>query len=158
MANQWSANSLLIKNDQRSQSLHARNKFQGLYLCVHSIVEGACNCSKNSTAGNTGPGFLCVVVSFFTSSLPFTRSKYKPPWQTETIQYQRRVTGRLEWPIGFWKFWSHPRGRALALWRLNRARLGMSSFGYLNKKQGHSKLTLLCLFICLSIYYVSNLH
>ena len=41
------------------------------------------------------------------------------PWQTETIQYRRRVTGSLEWPVGFWKFWSssllHPRGRALAL-------------------------------------------
>ena len=37
-------------------------------------------------------------------------------------------------PGGLWKFWSssipHPRGRALALWRLNRAWLGMSSFGY----------------------------
>ena len=73
------------------------------------------------------------------------------PWQTETIVYRRRVTGSLEWPVGFWKFWSsslpHPRGRALAPWRLNRAWLGMFSFGYLNKKQGHFKLTMLGLFI-----------
>ena len=158
MAIQWCANILVSKNDQRSQSLHARNKFQGLYLCVHSVVEGACNCSKNWTAGNTGPGFLCVVVSFFTSSLPFTRSKYKPPWQTETIQYRRRMTGRLEWPGGLCKFWSsslpHQRGRALALWRLNRAWLDMSKFGYLKKKQEKFKLSMLFLFIYLLIYYI----
>ena len=48
----------------------------------------------------------------------------------------------------------HLRGRALALWRLNRAWLGMSKFGYLNKKQGHFKLIMLWLFIYLLIYYV----
>ena len=79
-------------------------------------------------------------------------------WQTRTIQYWRRLTGRLEWPGGLWKFWSsslpHQRARALALWRLNRAWLGMSKFGYLNEKQGHFKLTMLCLFIHLLIYYI----
>ena len=79
-------------------------------------------------------------------------------WQTGTIEYRRRLRGRLEWPGGLWNFWSysllHLRGRALALWRLNRAWLGMSEFGYLNKKQGHFKLTMLCLFIYLVIYYV----
>ena len=66
-----------------------------------------------------------------------------------------RVRGHLKWPGGLWKFWSsslpHHRGRALALWRLNRAWLGMSKFRYLNKKQGHFKLTMLCLFIYLLI-------
>ena len=61
--------------------------------------------------------------------------------QTETIQYRRRLTGRRDWPVVFWKFLlsslPHLRGRALALWWLNRAWLGMSKFGYLNKKQGH---------------------
>ena len=38
--------------------------------------------------------------------------------------------------------------------KLNRAWLGMSKFGYLSKKQGHSKLTMLCLFIYSLIYYV----
>ena len=72
-------------------------------------------------------------------------------WKTRTIQYRRRLAGRLEWPEGLWKFWSssllHQRGRALALWRLNRAWLGMTKFGYLKNKQGHFKLTMLCLFI-----------
>ena len=81
-----------------------------------------------------------------------------PPWQTKTIQYQRHLTGRLKWPEGLWKFCSssqpHQRGRALALCRLNRAWLGMSKFEYLSKKQGHFKLTMLCLFIYLWIYYV----
>ena len=84
----------------------------------------------------------------------------KSPWQTKTIQYRRHQTGRLEWPGGLWKFWSsslpHPRGRALALWRLNRAWLGMSKFGYLNKKQRHFKLTMLCLFIYLLIMNMIN--
>ena len=48
------------------------------------------------------------------------------------------------------------RRRALPLWRLNRAWLAMSKFGYLNKKQGHFKLTMLWLFIYLLIYYNNN--
>ena len=39
--------------------------------------------------------------------------------QTETIQYRRRLTGCLEWPVGFWKFLlsslPHLTGRTLAL-------------------------------------------
>ena len=66
-------------------------------------------------------------------------------WQTRTIQYRRRLTGRLKWPGGLWKFLlsslPYQRGRALALWRLNRAWLGMSKLWYLKKKQGHFKLT-----------------
>ena len=82
-------------------------------------------------------------------------------WQTRTIQYRRHLTGRLEWLGGLWNFWSsslpHQRGRALPLWRLSRAWLGMSKIGYLNKKQGHLRLTMLCLFIYLLIYWSIDL-
>ena len=75
------------------------------------------------------------------------------------LNWDDKVTAtcdRLEWPGGLWKFWSssHLSGRALAVWRLNRAWLGMSKFGYLNKKQWHFKLTRLYFFIYLLIYYV----
>ena len=49
-------------------------------------------------------------------------------WQTRTIQYRRRLTGRLEWPEGPLKFWS--------------------------SSLPHFKLTMLCLFIYLLIYSV----
>ena len=38
--------------------------------------------------------------------------------------------------------------------KVKQSLAGMSKFGYLNKKQGHFKLTMLCLFIYILIYYV----
>ena len=37
----------------------------------------------------------------------FRQQVKQTPWQTETIVYRCRVTGSLEWPVEFWKFWSY---------------------------------------------------
>ena len=57
--------------------------------------------------------------NFSDDSNVFTKCFEPTLWQTRTMQYRRRLTGRLKWPGGLWKFWSssipHQRGRVIAL-------------------------------------------
>ena len=90
------------------------------YSSARPCDPGQLKCPGAShTRGIILQGTNRVVVCAIFLSKQLQNPAYGTPWQTETIGYRSRLTGRLEWPGGLWKFWSssipHPRGRALAL-------------------------------------------